>query len=269
MFDSAFENSLKNIQLYKEIIQILKKALLILAVGLSSSSSVHTDKVQQILEVLYDTETCTPKELLDLLEIRFKPEDFLKDLLFKADTSKYESKYSRDDVKKLKNTEGVLFNLYPLSPCLIDLPKNYLDFISIYFKARCGICGQVPSNAETALCLLCGEVLCVRKCNKAASADENEFTLEGNLSRHRRRKHAGNGLYLEASSLMLIMIFSNRSLSYMGLNMYCDSLGENIKGVVAHPFDRPLESLDFRRFLLKNDSYSYIAEDDGKEPYSY
>ena len=260
LLDSALELSLSNVQLYKEMIHLLKKIVIIWIICLSIHFPVRGDKTQRILQIIYDPETCTPKELLELLEIRIKPEDYLKDILFNADASLYQPNYSKEEVKKLKSSQSILFSLYTINPSLIELPKTYLDFISHYYKSKCILCDQVPSDGEFAICLICGDVICLRKCTRSQLGEDNSYSLEGNLSKHRRKKHAGNGLFLEISSLMIIMIFGNRTLSYLGLNMYCDSIGQNVKAVVAHPFDRQLDSIDFRRFYLNKEVYLYLEK---------
>ena len=256
VLDSALEISDKNgLQYTKELVYALKKIVLIWAIGLGISLPVRGDKIQRILQTLYDPETCTPKALLDFLEIYIRPEDFLKDVLLNASAINYEPNYSKEDCEKLKASDGALFNLYSINPSLCELPRTYLDFISKYYKAKCGLCNQVPTDGENAICLLCGEVICLRKCEGNTQGFE-----EGNLSRHRREKHVGNGLFLEISSLMVVMIFGDRTLCDSGLNMYSDNIGQNVKTVVANPFDRQLDLLDFRRFYLNKEVYCYLEK---------
>lgn len=135
----------------------------------------------------------------------------MKNLLFNADLNS--ELYNYNTMVLPKSPKSILFNPYSLNPSMIDLPKNYLDFISLYFKETCTVCKAIPSHGQTALCLLCKEVFCVGKCtSKDILEDNSHFSIEGNLFKHAKKKHCGNGIYLEISSLSFMLTYNNRSL---------------------------------------------------------
>lgn len=259
IYDTALEFSLKSPQLTEELLYILKKIAYIYAIGLGQVQDVKNEKMQAILQTLHDEQKCNIKNLLALFEIKKKPEEYFKEVLFDSDLNE-DSLEFQPDCHPL-NEKPLLFNIYAVNPSIIELPKSYLDFVHRYFKNLCGRCKGLPSHGDTAVCLLCGEVLCVKKCTqKDMSEDSITLTLEGNLFKHRKTHHAGNGLYCEISTLNIILIYSSRTFVCKSKPLYTDSINQNIVSILANPADRPLHNVDFRRFYLNKDTVSYLQQ---------
>lgn len=48
----------------------------------------------------------------------------------------------------------------------IDIPKNFDDLYHQYVNYRCSWCGKRPKSSDFMLCLLCGEISCLKNCGK-------------------------------------------------------------------------------------------------------
>jgi Proteolysis_6 C-terminal len=259
IYDTALEFSLKSPQLAEELLYILKKIAYIYAIGLGQVQDIKNEKMQAILMTLHDDSKCNVKNLLALFEIKKKPEEYFKEILFDSDLNEDNLEFQLDC--NPLNEKPLLFNIYAVNPSIIELPKSYLDFVHKYFRSLCSRCKGLPSHGDTALCLLCGEVFCVKKCTqKEVSEDSITLTLEGNLFKHRKVAHAGNGLYCEISSLNIILIYSSRTFVCKSKPLYTDSINQNIVNALSNPADRPLHNVDFRRFYLNKESVAYLQQ---------
>ena len=142
ILDSAVDVSMKNNRLNKEVVNLMRKCVILYMIGVGINRQLVEEKMQNIANHLLNTDLQKPKHYLALMDIKQKPEEYLKDLLFNADLSSDSYQYNVSTLPKLQQT--ILFNPYYLDPSIIEMPKNYLDFISIYFRETCVICKSIP-----------------------------------------------------------------------------------------------------------------------------
>ena len=119
----------------------------------------------------------------------------------------------------------------------VDLPNDYQTLVKDYYTKQCRNCKkQLQQNA---LCLLCGEVVCLlpkEKCcsnlpgmltNNTLNASTNQFTkldLEGELTYHARHWEGGASAFLQPSTAEVYLIDDGRICNYD--SFYRNRLGE-------------------------------------------
>jgi len=132
-----------------------------------------------------------------------------------------------------------------LAPKMVELPKTYTDFITIYFKNKCGQCKLYTPHMSTYICLICGEVICLAYC--ATSPQKR-----GNLNTHAKQCHLGSSMYLEIQRLSKAIVSWSKNSMLTGKDVYTDKLGQAIQNLINDPRS-PLYSLDFDKFTLSED----------------
>jgi len=132
-----------------------------------------------------------------------------------------------------------------LASQMVDLPKTYLDFISVYLKKKCSRCNEYTKHMSTAVCLICGDVICLAYC---ASTPQKR----GNLNYHARQCHMGAALFIEVQRLSKSVVGCSKNILYAGKDIYRDKLGHSIQSMLNDPRCL-LYSLEFDKFELNED----------------
>ena len=132
-----------------------------------------------------------------------------------------------------------------LAPKMIELPANYLDFISTYLKKKCSQCNEYTKHMTTSICLICGDVICLSYCDK-------DKQKRGNLNRHAKQCHLGLSAFIEIQRASKSLVACSKNSMHAGKEMYTDKLGQSIQTLINDPRSL-LYSLDFEKFTLNED----------------
>lgn len=116
---------------------------------------------------------------------------------------------------------GKLEETRPLQ-AIIPLESNYWDLRNRYEDARCTRCQSV-SKAGLAICLLCGEIRCMNKCDSSDSSTCS-YHFVGNMHNHARSAHHKVCAIMELNSGAVILINSPQN-AYKN-HLYMSSLGQ-------------------------------------------
>ena len=156
--------------------------------------------------------------------------DFLEEILKGNNKSSFSPDISFDlsniiDIIKRniieQKVEQMPIQLQILNPIqrfhFVHLEENYMDLQKIHYKRKCKKCGkQVKNNA---LCLLCGEILCVRSfCCM--------YESKGELSWHSGNCSTGDGIFLYFARNVIIIIHGALAIEYK--SPYTNQYGESV-----------------------------------------
>jgi len=137
------------------------------------------------------------------------------------------------------------------SPTMINLPQNYKEFNTKYFRQKCSMCKEFSKHLLTCVCLICGDVLC------AVSCDSNTKPV-GNLNKHAKNYHMGTGIFLDFQQFFRSVIKAPLNTIHTGKDVYIDKLGQSIYSqLTTH---RNVASLDFKKFVLNGEFVQDLKE---------
>jgi len=203
----------------------------------------------KILEALLDAERDIPSYLDSLVKDVGLGESFekiieesLEELLNKpADIVSFISEILEYDTSTLTIPEP---KTVKMRPKMIELPKNYLDFTSVYLKKKCSNCNEYSKHMFTVICLICGDVMCLAYCPT--------HQKRGNLNSHAKQYHLGVSLFLQIQKSSKSVVGYLKNSIYSGKDVYVDKLGHSIHSLMNDPRCR-LYSLQFEKFELNED----------------
>lgn len=110
-------------------------------------------------------------------------------------------------LSNLENTALLNFQLFPKTSFnLIKLDHNFGGLCKVYLHRKCEICLEFPKKGEICICLICNLVLCSISCGQ-----KEKQIINGALSDHAQRKHAGNSVFLGVFSCKVYWIASPRN----------------------------------------------------------
>jgi len=103
----------------------------------------------------------------------------------------------------------------------------------------------------TAICLICGETMCVAYCHNEEA---------GNLNRHARKYHMGMSLFIDIQQLSLRLINSPFNLTNTNVNVFIDKLGQPVLSAIENAGSIKVKELDFGQFKLNGDYEKIVKE---------
>ena len=107
-----------------------------------------------------------------------------------------------------------------------SVPEVYLDFYRSYFYQPCSLCHK-PSMIS--ICLLCGETVCKRFCDKNdndSPTGNQILTVVGNACKHSFKYHNGTSIFLDCEDSS-IYCYENERLCIIQ-DGFVDKLGNNV-----------------------------------------
>jgi len=120
---------------------------------------------------------------------------------------------------------------------------------------HCAFCKDLPSHGEKMICLICGEVFCRTRCSRKTHYTHIKM---GNANIHSVYEHYGGGLFLEIHLLGLIFINFPKNMITNKKNIYVDESGLSINNITFNAFDKRLDVIDFKKFVLDPETIKYI-----------
>jgi len=148
----------------------------------------------------------------------------------------------------IERTQKVSPRVIKYAPISLQLPQNYADFNTKYFRMKCNLCKGYSQHLLSSICLICGEFMCQAYCDPK----NKKF---GNLNRHAGEYHMGLGLFLDVQHLSKTVLSVPVNAIYTGKNVYIDKLGQAIQ-VFLYERRSILTSLDFKKFVLNDEFLS-------------
>eukprot|EP00826_Nyctotherus_ovalis_P027641 TRINITY_DN2161_c0_g5_i4.p1 TRINITY_DN2161_c0_g5~~TRINITY_DN2161_c0_g5_i4.p1 ORF type:complete len:576 (-),score=168.67 TRINITY_DN2161_c0_g5_i4:152-1855(-) len=109
----------------------------------------------------------------------------------------------------------VVFDLQPFA--LVPLPGYYSEFRKLHEDRACRSCGK--AKADCAVCLLCGELVCVMTPSLRAKN-------EGELTAHSRSCPSGCGMFLRLLNNRVLLVDSGHACNYS--SPYVNKYGESV-----------------------------------------
>jgi hypothetical protein len=101
----------------------------------------------------------------------------------------------------------------------VVIPDSYIQFYDAYFYEKCSLCNKM---GMICVCLLCGEVMCKRYCDKV----DGESQSPGNAAKHARECHYGEGIFVGVEDGDLFY-YSGKKLSIEN-HLFTDYFGDNV-----------------------------------------
>jgi len=139
-----------------------------------------------------------------------------------------------------------------LAPRMVELPQNYIDFISVYLKKKCSKCNDHSRTTSPQICLICGDIVCLAICSKTQ-------TKKGNLNDHAKEYHLGVSAFVDMQRFNKTMIGSTKNSMFAGKDVYTDKLGHAIQTLLHDPRSL-LYSIDFDKFVLNEEFVKEMKE---------
>jgi len=139
-----------------------------------------------------------------------------------------------------------------LAPRMVELPQNYIDFISVYLKKKCSKCDDHSRVTSPQICLICGDIVCLAICSKTQ-------TKKGNLNDHAKEYHLGVSAFVDMQRFNKTMVGSTKNSMFAGKDVYTDKLGHAIQTLLHDPRSL-LYSIDFDKFVLNEEFVKEMKE---------
>jgi len=139
-----------------------------------------------------------------------------------------------------------------LAPRVVELPKNYIDFISVYLKKKCSKCNEHSKQTSPQICMICGDVICLAICSKTQAQ-------KGNLNDHAKQYHLGVSVFVDVQRFTKAVVGSTKNSMFAGKDVYTDKLGHAIQTLLHDPRSL-LYSIDFDKFVLNEEFAKEMKE---------
>jgi len=225
-------------QFLKEYNPVLEKAIMIYALVLYEEGS--KEEARKIIENLFSQKT---ESYFYYFKVTCFADFLTNDITENLDLPKEK----QEDYKYLIPTT--------IKPKRVELPQNYQLFVDKYMNHKCAFCRDLPSHGEKMICLLCGEVLCRTRCSTKTKFSNVKL---GNANIHSVYEHNGGGMFLEVHLLGLILVNFPKNM-ITSRNIYVDESGLSINNLTSNAFDKRLDTIDYKKFVLDGETIKYIS----------
>jgi len=142
---------------------------------------------------------------------------------------------------------------FRLSPASIHLPEDYQEFSQKYVQRKCGLCKKFSHHLFTAVCLICGDVMCVSYCG-------DELGDLGNLNVHASKYHMGMGAFLYIHHMQIFLLNSPLATYYKQKNLYIDNIGHDMVSLMDDKLLVELKAINFKEFKLNKELIGNIEK---------
>ena len=144
-------------------------------------------------------------------------------------------------LEQLKITYTKILDFY-----FIPLESNFYDLYQTYLYKNCEVCEQRPAKSEFMICLLCGDIICLRVCPKS----ESGIVECGNMNAHALIKHSGSSVFLDAFTSRHLIVEAPKSYFFNGI--YRNKLGYSFGELRQGHKDLDLKEFDLDEDTLQN-----------------
>ena len=229
-----------------QLTSLLQKIILAFSFNLSMATpSISDQQISKLCSLFFES-ALTEEYLTNLLHC-VGPQSFPEFLNTIFSELKDRPKTEIDLLNTLLTSKTTIIpQTMKFAPMKFSFPETFAGFNTKYFPKKCSLCHQYSQHLFTAICMICGEIMCVSYCGQKPNGP-------GNLNMHARKFHMGMGIFLDIHRLYIRFVSCPLNVNYTQKNLYVDNIGQDALSVIDNMRSTELRGFDFKQFGLNQE----------------